>query len=121
MATVVSPLEMVAEAGVELVHRLDDARAGLRASTVNSAHPAGIPPAEAGGQHDARLVFAATELIVRSGVGRGRRGSWGGDIGSSVRRPDGTVDRVGDRRHRRPRCLTSPTPWRRRGGRGLAP
>ena len=42
---------MLAEAGVELVHRLDDAAQVLGLDR-EFAHAAGVPPAEAGGTHD---------------------------------------------------------------------
>ena len=44
--------EMLPQAGVELVHRLDDT-AQVLGFDLEFAHPAGVPPAEAGGKHDA--------------------------------------------------------------------
>jgi hypothetical protein len=44
-------LEVVAEAGLELIHRLDDAAQVPRLDR-EFAHPAGVPPAEPGGKDD---------------------------------------------------------------------
>src|SRR3984893_11394184 len=67
--------EVVAETRVELVHGLDDA-AQIPGLDGEFAHPAGVPPAEAGGKHDARLVCShRTNRPPRRG--RGRRAPWG--------------------------------------------